>query len=75
MRIDPAITWIAITPSDNTELSDVKSLFIGVAGTIVLEGSDNAQVQFIVQDGQILPCQPKKVLATGTSASGIVGLK
>ena len=75
MRIDPAIIWFTVTPSDVTELEDVKSIFIGVAGTIALEGSDGVSVTFTVQSGQILPCQPKKVLSTGTTASNIIGLK
>ena len=74
MTTSPAIMWIDITPSDVTKLDDVRSLFIGASGDIVLEGADGNTSTFTVQSGQILPCSPVRVLATGTTATNIVGL-
>ena len=73
---DPARRAFAITPSDAAELSVLpKALLIGGAGTVALRAVDStADVTIAVQAGQLLPVRVQFVRATGTTATGIVGL-
>ncbi len=74
MNTSPANIWNLITPSDVTVLASIRTLFIGGAGVVVLEDANGNTESFTVQDGQILPVAPMKVLATGTTATNIIGL-
>lgn len=71
-----ARSLLAITPSDTDEVSIIpKALFIGGSGTIsIIALDDTAPVSLTVTAGQILPIRAKFVRATGTTATGIVGL-
>ena len=71
----PAFRLTAVTPSDTTELTGVRALWIGGTGTIaVMAVNDTAAVSFTVPSGTMLPIFAKKVMATGTSATNIVAL-
>jgi len=71
----PAQDFVAITPNDAADLADrPKALYIGGAGTLVLRNAAGASVAFAVQAGSVLPVRPNRVMATGTTATGIVGL-
>jgi len=71
----PANDWVAITPSDGTELANIpRALYIGTGGDIVLTDSGGNDVTFQVLTGQLLPLRPTFVKATGTTATGIVGI-
>lgn len=66
----------AITPS-NVDLLPVvtKAIYVGTGGNIsIIAQNDSAAVTLKVQDGAILPIRAKAVIATGTTATGIVGL-
>lgn len=67
----------AITPSDASQLDTAtRSIYVGTGGNITctLVG-DSAPVTFLnVVGGTILPIRLQNVLATGTTASDIVGL-
>ena len=65
---------LAITPNDSTDLVDVpKALWVGVGGTLTtIAVDDTASVQRTVPQGYVL-LRVRRVLATGTTASGIVG--
>jgi len=67
---------LAITPNNDNDLVDVpKALYIGVGGTLAVIAVDNTtSVSLTVQAGALLPIRVKRVLASGTSATGIVGL-
>jgi len=75
----PPVNAFAITPNDGANLSSsVRGIFVGGAGTIKVDmvGTGTA-VTFTVGTnavGFILPIQVKKVYATGTTATGLVGL-
>ena len=75
--IAPAQRAFPITPSDSDDLgSFTKAIYVGTGGTIVLRpvGSD-ADVSFTnVQNGSILDLRCRAIRASGTTASGIVGL-
>lgn len=70
-----ARAWATVTPSDSASLTTVpKGLYIGGAGNIALRGEDGTDVTFAVLAGAFLPLCPVRVLATGTTATGIVAL-
>ena len=72
----PAQEAFAITPSDTTELG-YRGIYVGSAGNInVLPFSGSIPVLFKnVLAGTILPIQVKKVLATNTTATDLIGLR
>ena len=66
----------SITPGDaGSELSHVtRALYVGVAGDLVLLMQGGATVVLRgVPSGSFLPLRVRQVLASGTSADGIVG--
>lgn len=73
----PATKLRAVTPADGTDLPDgiCRALFIGTAGDLVLLAAEDETAVLMpsVQAG-ILPVSTKRVLATGTTATGIVAL-
>lgn len=71
----PAFKLTAVTPSNSTELTGVRALWIGGAGDVaVIAVNDTVAVTFTVPSGTMLPIFAKKVMATGTSATNIVAL-
>ena len=71
-RIEPASKWVLITNSDTVQVpADVRSLYIVTSGDLVLTGIDDVDATFPVVAGQIVPCQPKLVKATGSTATAI----
>lgn len=69
---------LAITPNDSANLAFVtNSLFVGGAGTLKVELQNDASGNFVtltVLAGQFLDLRVRKVWATGTSATGLIGL-
>jgi hypothetical protein len=64
----------AVTPSDAAFIN-CRGLFIGVGGVIVVVGEDDAApVTLTVVAGSTINLSVKQVLATGTTAAGIVAL-
>lgn len=76
VRLDTVATGgAAVTPSDTTEVG-FTSLYIGGAGNVAVKMQDGQSVTFSsVPAGTFLPVAVCRVLATGTTATGIVGLK
>lgn len=72
----PAVHGFVITPSDGAALAETtRALYVGGAGDLaVLFASGGQAVLSNVPAGTLLPLRAIKVLATGTSASAIVGL-
>lgn len=66
----------AVTPHDTDELAQVtRELYVGTGGNLALELKHGDTVTLNnVADGSRLPYRAAKVLATGTTASQIVGL-
>lgn len=74
-KLDISSIFAAVTASDSTVLSGVRSLYIGGAGDVVATPVSGPDVTFTaVPAGTILPIGPIKVKATGTTATGIVAL-
>lgn len=71
---DPAVGAYAITTSDSAT-NNARALYIGVSGdvAVVTRGRSTSVVFKSVPIG-ILPVQVTKVLATGTTATNILGL-
>lgn len=71
----PARKAFAITPSDTEDVTTVpRSIYIGGEGDVaVIMGDDSASVVFRGASG-LLPLMVKRVLATGTTATYIVGV-
>ena len=75
MRVQSLTTAAAVTPHD-TNANAFVMLYVGSSGSVVIETVDGDSVTFAnVPTGQYIFCQTAKVLATGTTATSIVGLK
>lgn len=81
MATDPllrsAFRLVTIVPNDDTELAPAPiALYIGSSGNVsVIAVRDSDPHTFVaVPAGSILPVIVRRVRATGTTASGIVGL-
>ncbi|MGG7566230.1 spike base protein, RCAP_Rcc01079 family [Rhodovulum sp. DZ06] len=72
----PAVTFAPVTPSDGADLPGgaARAIFVGGAGDVVLRGPDGVEATFSSGAGQYHPVRAVRVLATGTTATGIVAL-
>lgn len=75
VKSNPAQDGIGVTPSDATVyVPYIRALRIGNAGTVVIVTPRGSTLTFQnVQDGETLPIAAYQVLATGTTATGIIG--
>lgn len=71
----PGRIWRAITPADDVVLGlDLRALFVGGAGNLVLVDYDGNTATFTgVAAGTMLPIRPRRVLAAST-ATLIIGI-
>ncbi|PZU85939.1 MAG: hypothetical protein DI528_10780 [Shinella sp.] len=72
----PASTGFTILPDDDANLLETtRGLYIGSGGDISVVMTSGASIVLTnVPGGSILPLRVNRVLATGTTTSGIVGL-
>lgn len=72
----PPTSAAELPPSDSTDLPYVtRGIYVGTAGNLKVRMQDGSLVTFNnVVAGQIYPLRIDRVLATGTTAAGIVGL-
>lgn len=72
----PYVSGVAVTPSDSTVLPATHAIMITGAGNINIQWMGGAQgtTVFPVTAGQILRVRAIKVMATSTTATGIVAL-
>ena len=72
----PARDGFAVTPNEASDLPDVtRALYVGGPGHLVLMLQAGATVTLSnVPSGSLLPLRVRRILATGTSATAIVGL-
>lgn len=66
---------LAITPSDATDLVEPMLIYVGVAGNVALVDKDDVVITYAASAGAILPVLAKRINATGTTATGLVGLR
>lgn len=74
--ISPLENGFAITPHNTNELAHItRELYVGTGGNIALELKEGDSITLTnVADSMRLPLRVRKVLATGTTATNIVGL-
>lgn len=66
----------AITPSDSVDLTDpAAALWVTVAGTVKFITMDDDTVTLTLASGIVHPFKAKRVYATGTTATGIFGIR
>lgn len=72
----PAFDAFAIVPNDSTDLPEItRALYIGGGGDISLITKGGTQLTFSgANAGSLLPVRVARILATGTSATNIIGL-
>ncbi len=72
----PATHGFVVTPNDGIDLPEVtRALYVGAAGAVALVLASGASVSLSgVHGGTVLPLRVARVLATGTTATGLVGL-
>lgn len=73
----PASQGFAIAPGGLTDMLPrvPRAIYCGGAGNLLVVMMDNVQVQFIgLSAGVIYPIRARQVLASGTTATGLVGL-
>ena len=71
----PGESLVAVTPSDSNVSNVYRQLYVGTGGTVVVTTTNDVDITFVnVASGvSIGPFFIKKVKATGTTASNIVG--
>ncbi len=67
--VSTADKWGAVTPSDSTDTTGIRALYVTVAGNVNLEDKQGTTAIFPVTAGQILPLSPAKVMTTSTTAT------
>jgi hypothetical protein len=72
----PAQSAAAITPNDSTALTQTtRGVYVGAAGNLKVDMADSSTVTFTgLAAGMVHPIAVKKVYATGTTATGIIGV-
>jgi hypothetical protein len=76
--INPSPKVIPVTPHNTTNFTnEIRQLYVGVQGDIVVVNQDNTTCTFSsVPSGSILgPFYIKRVNATGTTATNIIGFE
>jgi hypothetical protein len=64
----------AVTPSDSTDLTGARAIWVGAAGNLVLKGvDDSSAVTLVVPAGVLIPVFVARVMAA-TTATSIVAL-
>lgn len=72
----PAANAAAVIPDNDTALPEMtRALYVARAGHVAVEMASGTYVTFEdVPAGSVLPCRVLRVLAGGTTASGIIAL-
>jgi hypothetical protein len=72
----PAISMATVSPDDLIDLPQgvCRSLFVGTAGTVVIDDRNGNTVELISAGSQYHPVFVRRVRATGTTATGIIAL-
>ena len=75
--VSPALGAAAITPSDSVALATTtRAIYVGTAGNLRAQMLSGEVVTFTnLAAGSFYPFRVTQVLATGTTASGLVGLR
>ena len=75
---DPGTRAYEITPHNTNQLARIpRAIIVGAAGNVecYLIGDESTAVTIYCAAGVPIPIRPFRILATGTAATGIVGLE
>jgi hypothetical protein len=66
---------VALTPSNTVNFpASMRAIYVGVGGDITLVNPDGSICLFVnVPQGALIPAECKRINATGTTASSLVG--
>ncbi len=71
----PAVSLEAISPSDSADLSKItRAINVAVSGTVRLTTPDGSEASIFIAAGIAFPVRATRIWATGTTATGIIGL-
>jgi hypothetical protein len=72
----PATHGFAVSPSDGSDLTETtRAVYVGASGNLAVTLSSGADVTLTgVPGGTLLPLRLRRIKATGTTATAIVGL-
>ena len=73
---DPADGAFDITPNDDTDLTiTTRGLYIGVAGDVTVTMANGDNITYVAMTAGIIhPLRIRRVYATGTDATDIIGV-
>jgi hypothetical protein len=72
---DPAIGAVAVTPDVGIAPGNIRALYVGTPGNLVVITSKGETVTFTnVQGGSVLPIRVRQVVGSGTTAGSILAL-
>lgn len=77
---DPGERAAAVIPSNTADLLETpKAIYVGTGGDIAMIGDNEADgavavVWRNVPDGAIVPFRPRRIMATGTTASAMIAI-
>jgi len=64
-----------ITPADGSDLGTIpRAIYCGTAGNLVLRDKGGTDCTYAVLAGQYVMFRAYRVLATGTTATGLIGI-
>lgn len=64
-----------ITPNDTTVFTPTRGIYVAVTGDVKADMSDGSTITFVGLTGNMVhPIAVRRVYATGTTATGVVGL-
>lgn len=75
-QIGPALSLVPVVPSDDTDLSRgaTRALYVASAGDIVVVDAKGGTAVLTSVEAQYHPISVRRVMQTGTTATGIVAL-
>lgn len=74
---DPSRDYVAITPSDSTNIRTnmlTRGIYVGTSGALVAVRDGGETVSFVGVAGTVIPIRCVRVNSTGTAASNLVAL-
>jgi len=77
---EPSTVWAAITPSDTVDIPRKMNnllptrLYAAGAGDVTVLDADGTSALFVFAAAEIRDISPTRVMSTGTTATGIIGL-
>lgn len=71
----PALGAAAVTPSDSTDITTTRGVYVGGAGNLAVTMANGSTATFVgIPAGSILSIRVKRIHSTSTTATNIVAL-